>query len=405
MSRKKREEASRSALREAYDLAQSANKAKSDFLSKMSHDIRTPLNAVIGMTELARMHMDNKEKLMYDLDQIGISSQLLLSLVNEVLDMSKIESGKFELNNSNMNLRELLEEVINLMRNQAEEKKQTFHISMNELEHEQVIGDYARISQIFMNILSNACKYTPEGGEIFISASELPSGNSRLGRYRFIFRDTGIGMSEDFLQHIFEPFSRANDSRISKISGTGLGMGITKNLVQMMGGEIRVESRIGEGSCFTVVLGLKLQEKKAEEVPELKIQDVDCRGIHILLAEDNALNREIAENLLKATGADVDTAENGKEALEMFQASQPGYYQIIFMDIQMPVMNGYEAVEAIRSLDRADASEVVIAAMTANAFAEDVIKSLQAGMNEHLAKPIQPGRMAEVLAKRVLHKS
>lgn len=401
---KKREEESRSALKEAYELAQNANKAKSDFLSKMSHDIRTPLNAVIGMTELARLHMDDKERLLYDLEQIGVSSQLLLSLVNEVLDMSKIESGKFELNNSDFNLHELLEEVICLMRTQAEEKKQIFHVSMDELKHERVIGDRARLSQIFLNIMSNACKYTPEGGEIFISVSELSSGNSRLGRYRFVFRDTGIGMSEEYLQHIFEPFSRANDSRISKISGTGLGMGITKNLVQMMGGEIRVESRIGEGSCFTVVLELRLQEEKAEEVPELRIQDVDCRGIHILLAEDNELSREIAVSLLEVTGACVETAENGKEALEMFRTSQPGYYQIIFMDIQMPVMNGYEAVEAIRRLERADASEVVIVAMTANAFAEDVIKSLQAGMNEHLAKPIQPGRMAEVLAKRVLHK-
>lgn len=401
---KKREEASRSALKEAYELAQSANKAKSDFLSKMSHDIRTPLNAVIGMTELARLHMEDREKLLYDLDQIGISSQLLLSLVNEVLDMSKIESGKFELNNGNFNLRGLLKEVICLMGTQAEEKKQTFHVSMDELKHDRVIGDYARVSQIFMNIMSNACKYTPEGGEIFISVSELPSGNSRLGRYQFVFRDTGIGMSEEYLQHIFEPFSRANDSRISKISGTGLGMGITKNLVQMMGGEIRVESRMGEGSCFTVVLGLKLQEEKAEEVPELRIQDLDCRGIHILLAEDNELNREIAASLLEVTGACVETAENGREALEMFRASEPGYYQIIFMDIQMPVMNGYEAVKAIRSLEREDASEVSVVAMTANAFAEDVIKSLQAGMNEHLAKPIQPGRMAEVLAKRVLAK-
>ena len=393
---KKREEESRSALKEAYELAQNANKAKSDFLSKMSHDIRTPLNAVIGMTELARLHMDDKERLLYDLEQIGVSSQLLLSLVNEVLDMSKIESGKFELNNSDFNLHELLEEVICLMRTQAEEKKQIFHVSMDELKHERVIGDRARLSQIFLNIMSNACKYTPEGGEIFISVSELSSGNSRLGRYRFVFRDTGIGMSEEYLQHIFEPFSRANDSRISKISGTGLGMGITKNLVQMMGGEIRVESRIGEGSCFTVILELRLQEEKAEEVPELRIQDVDCRGIHILLAEDNELNREIAASLLEVTGACVETAENGKEALE--------YYDMVFMDIQMPVMNGYEAVEAIRRLERADASEVVIVAMTANAFAEDVIKSLQAGMNEHLAKPIQPGRMAEVLAKRVLHK-
>ena len=268
---KKREEESRSALKEAYELAQNANKAKSDFLSKMSHDIRTPLNAVIGMTELARLHMDDKERLLYDLEQIGVSSQLLLSQVNEVLDMIKNESGKFELNNSDFNLNVLLEEV-----------------------------------------------------EIFISVSELSSGNSRLGRYRFVFRDTGIGMSEEYLQHIFEPFSRANDSRISKISGTGLGMGITKNLVQMMGGEIRVESRIGEGSCFTVILELRLQEEKAEEVPELRIQDVDCRGIHILLAEDNELNREIAASLLEVTGACVETAENGKEALEMFRASQPG---------------------------------------------------------------------------------
>ena len=402
---KKKDEESRRALKEAYEMAQKANEAKSDFLSKMSHDIRTPLNAVLGMTELARLHMDDREKLENALDKISSSSQLLLGLVNEVLDMSRIETGNYELQDGRFNLDNLIEELICLIMPQAEVRKQKIHLEKKELTHVRVIGDNSRINQIFMNIMSNACKYTPEGGDIYITVSELPSGNKEVGRYQFVFRDTGIGMSEEFLQHIFEPFSRANDSRISKISGTGLGMVITQSLVQMMGGEITVKSRLGEGSCFTVVIGLKLQMDEAEEESLPDIQEVDCSGAHILLVEDNEINREIAAEMLQMTGAVIDTAENGQEAFERFLDSPTGYYQMIFMDIQMPVMNGYDCVKAIRSSGRGDAESVPVIAMTANAFAEDVIMSAQAGMNEHLAKPIKSSQLAEILQKWVLRRS
>lgn len=402
---KKKDEESRRALKEAYEMAQKANEAKSDFLSKMSHDIRTPLNAVLGMTELARLHMDDREKLENALDKISSSSQLLLGLVNEVLDMSRIETGNYELQDGRFDLDNLIEELICLIMPQAEVRKQKIHLEKKDLTHVRVIGDNSRINQIFMNIMSNACKYTPEGGDIYITVSELPSGNKEVGRYQFVFRDTGIGMSEEFLQHIFEPFSRANDSRISKISGTGLGMVITQSLVQMMGGEITVKSRLGEGSCFTVVIGLKLQMDEAEEESLPDIQEVDCSGAHILLVEDNEINREIAAEMLQMTGAVIDTAENGQEAFERFLDSPTGYYQMIFMDIQMPVMNGYDCVKAIRSSGRGDAESVPVIAMTANAFAEDVIMSAQAGMNEHLAKPIKSSQLAEILQKWVLRRS
>ena len=402
---KKKDEESRRALKEAYEMAQKANEAKSDFLSKMSHDIRTPLNAVLGMTELARLHMDDREKLENALDKISSSSQLLLGLVNEVLDMSRIETGNYELQDGRFDLDNLIEELICLIMPQAEVRKQKIHLEKKDLTHVRVIGDNSRINQIFMNIMSNACKYTPEGGDIYITVSELPSGNKEVGRYQFVFRDTGIGMSEEFLQHIFEPFSRANDSRISKISGTGLGMVITQSLVQMMGGEITVKSRLGEGSCFTVVIGLKLQMDEAEEESLPDIQEVDCSGAHRLLVEDNEINREIAAEMLQMTGAVIDTAENGQEAFERFLDSPTGYYQMIFMDIQMPVMNGYDCVKAIRSSGRGDAESVPVIAMTANAFAEDVIMSAQAGMNEHLAKPIKSSQLAEILQKWVLRRS
>ena len=386
-------------------MSQKANEAKSDFLSKMSHDIMTPLNAVLGMTELARLHMDDREKLENALDKISSSSQLLLGLVNEVLDMSRIETGNYELQDGRFDLDNLIEELICLIMPQAEVRKQKIHLEKKDLTHVRVIGDNSRINQIFMNIMSNACKYTPEGGDIYITVSELPSGNKEVGRYQFVFRDTGIGMSEEFLQHIFEPFSRANDSRISKISGPGLGMVITQSLVQMMGGEITVKSRLGEGSCFTVVIGLKLQMDEAEEESLPDIQEVDCSGAHILLVEDNEINREIAAEMLQMTGAVIDTAENGQEAFERFLDSPTGYYQMIFMDIQMPVMNGYDCVKAIRSSGRGDAESVPVIAMTANAFAEDVIMSAQAGMNEHLAKPIKSSQLAEILQKWVLRRS
>lgn len=402
---KKKDEESKKALKEAYEMAQKANEAKSDFLSKMSHDIRTPLNAVLGMTELARLHMDDREKLVNALDKITSSSQLLLGLVNEVLDMSRIESGNYELQDGRFDLDCLIEELIGLIMPQAEARRQRIHLDKDGITHVKVIGDNSRINQIFMNIMSNACKYTPEGGDIYISVSELPSGNKEVGRYRFVFRDTGIGMSEDFLRHIFEPFSRANDSRISKISGTGLGMVITQNLVQMMGGEITVNSRLGEGSCFTVVIGLKLQTDEREEEILPDIREVDCSGARILLAEDNEINREIAAELLQMTGAAVDSARNGQEALDKFREAGEGYYQLIFMDIQMPVMNGYDCVKAIRDLDRPDAGSIPIIAMTANAFAENVIMSAQAGMNEHLAKPIKSSQLAEILQKWILSKS
>lgn len=526
----------REALRAAYAAANRANRAKSDFLSRMSHDIRTPMNAIIGLTAIASTHLDDKERIMDCLSKITVSGKHLLGLINEVLDMSKIESGKIELQEEEFNLSDLIDNLLNICRPEIKMKKHDFSVLLGKIEHERVIGDSQRIEQAFMNLLGNAVKYTPEGGKIGLKISEKPTNKPRIGCYEFIFEDNGIGMSAEFQRRLFEPFERAEDERVQKQQGTGLGMTITKNIIQMMNGTIQVESELHKGSRFTVTFFLKLQDEEeidyeqfidlpvlvadddeiacettcevlcqlgmrgewvlsgqeavervvmrhkaendyyavildwkmpemdgvettkeirkhvGEDVPiiilsgydwtdieeeareagasafiskplfktrlaylfkelmgekrernkESSLQELereDFSGHRALLAEDNELNAEIAMEIFGMTGLKVELAQNGKEAFEKMQQAEDDYYDIIFMDIQMPVMNGYESVRAIRGLDREYAKKVPIIAMSANAFAEDVQEARAAGMNEHVAKPLDFECLKKVLGK------
>lgn len=533
---KLREEQERQALREACEAANYANAAKSDFMSRMSHDIRTPMNAIIGMTAIAGKYPDDKERVADCLRKITVSGKHLLSLINEVLDMSKIESGKIDFAEEEVNLSDLIGNLVTMIRPAMQEKKHQLDVHITSVEHERVIGDTMRMQQIFMNILGNAAKYTNPGGRIEMEISEKASDTYGYGCYEFVFRDNGIGMSREYLQKLFEPFSRAEDSRVSKTEGTGLGMTIARNIARRMNGDIAVESELGKGTKFVVTLILKLADAEAQdteklaELPVLVVDDdksageatclilenigmngeyvlsgreavqrvwerhrrnqdyfavildwkmpemdgietarairekvgadlpiiilsaydwsdaeeearragvnsfiskplfksrllylfnqivdrekqgelsgedaaavqttMDLRGKRILLVEDNELNREIAEEIIGETGVTVECAENGREALEKFEKSDENYYSMILMDIQMPVMNGYEASEAIRRLARKDAGGIPIIAMTANAFAEDIRRSKNAGMNEHLTKPLDIAQLMKCL--------
>ncbi len=525
----------RTALQEAYEAAERANSAKSVFLSRMSHDIRTPMNAIIGMTAIAGMHLDDRARVVDCLNKITASSSHLLSLINEVLDMSKIESGKVDLNVEEFNLSELVDTLISMVRPQVKAKRQELNVYIKDVVHEKVIGDGMRIQQSFLNLMSNAVKYTPDGGRINLYITEKPLQSPYIGQYEFIFEDTGIGMSPEFVEHIFEPFARAEDSRVSKIQGTGLGLAIAENLVHMMNGTIAVESELGKGTRFTVNFSLKLQDEEVSysefsdltvlvaddeemtcenacnilnemgmksewvlsgqeavekavrrheagndyfavildwkmpgmdgvctareirrqvgpDVPIIIISAYDCSnieleardagvdafiekplfksrfaclfrgliagetkkpvedaasemqkedfaGCHVLLAEDNELNAEIAHDLLHMMNVEADIAENGRRAVDLFKTSQPGFYRMIFMDIQMPVMNGNEAAQEIRALPREDAKVIPIIAMTANAFSEDIKLALNAGMNEHIAKPLELKQFIRVLRR------
>lgn len=533
---KRKELETQEALKDAYEAAYRANQAKSDFLSKMSHDMRTPMNAIIGMTAIAGVHIDDKERVRDSLDKITSASRHLLGLINEVLDMSKIESGKASLVEEEFNLSDLLNNILTIVKPSIAEYDHKLQVHIHNIEHEDVVGDGIRLQQVFLNIMGNAIKYTPKGGTICLTVSEKPSRQRLAGCYEFVFEDNGIGMTEEYMEQIFEPFTRAEDVRISKIQGTGLGMPIAMNIVQMMNGNIQVESEVGKGSKFTVTIYLKLQDKHelsmeefaglsvlvvdddriacettceilsefgmnsewvlsgkeavklvetrhrdnhdfyaiildwkmkgmdgletagairrivntevpiiiisaydwsdiemdarnvgvnaflskpvfksgisrlfktlkygaADETIKQELENVvnsDYSGKRVLLVEDNDLNREIAEEILKMTGMEIDKAENGKIAVDIFAASAIGTYDMILMDVQMPVMNGYEAASAIRSLNREDAADIPIIAMTANAFAEDIQDAKKSGMNEHLAKPLDFDKMAEVFAR------
>lgn len=524
------------ALRDAYAAASRANSAKTDFLSRMSHDIRTPMNAIIGMTAIAGTHLDDSNRVADCLNKISVSSKHLLGLINEILDMSKIESGKLVLAEEDLKLPDLIDSLLEMVRPTVNEKRHDLRVHINGIEHENVIGDSLRIQQIFVNIMSNAVKYTPENGQIDLTITEKSTKQTRVGCYEFIFADNGIGMTPEFLSKVFEPFERAEDERVNKEQGTGLGLAITKNIINMMDGDIKVESKLGEGSKFTVTIYLKLQEEENEktdtfvglpvlvadddrdacentclilndlgmkgewvltgndaverviaaheakddffaaildwkmpgmdgiettrairnavgpDVPIIifsaydwsdveiearaaganafiskplfksrltnvfktlvsdegepektdlleQLKDIDYSGTRILLAEDNEINREIAIEILGITGITIDTAVDGKEAVDKFNSSQVGYYDMIFMDIQMPVMNGYDAALAIRALNRRDSKSIPIIAMTANAFAEDIQAAKSAGMNEHIAKPLDIDRLQEIMRK------
>lgn len=532
---KKLEEQSKQ-LQEALASAEKANRAKSDFLARMSHDIRTPMNAIMGMTAIAQSHVNEPERIVDCMQKIKGASKLLLSLINEVLDMSKIESGKLILSEDELNIGELLQDLIVMMQPDIRSKQQILDIHIKELKHENVIGDTQRIKQVLMNILSNAVKYTPDNGHIQIDIQELvqPDGTSL---YEFIFEDNGQGMKPEFIDRIFSPFERADDSEIKRIQGTGLGMTISYKILQMMNGDIKVESEYGKGSRFTITIplrhgqkninetigveGLKvlvidddmiacqntccflkeigldcewvcsgqeallkveqhkagtnnyfaviidlkmpdmdglettrrirnivgidlpiiilsaydieeyeeeavaakangfitkplykskllqvlrqfLQDHKPEQpASPFKLSDADYSNRRLLLVEDNELNREIAVEILGSTGVSIDTATNGLEAVNMMSSAPENYYQLILMDIQMPVMDGYEATRRIRALSRADVANLPIVAMTANAFSEDVANALKAGMNSHLAKPIDISALMGMLAKHL----
>ena len=378
---------------EALQTAENANKAKTDFLSNMSHDIRTPMNAIIGITSLIRHDAGNKAKVIEYADKIDISSQHLLGIINDVLDMSKIEAGKTVFKYSDFSILDLVQELDTIFHTQIYEKQQTLTIIKENIQHEWVNGDQVHLMQIFSNLLSNAVKYTQEGGEIQFFVEECETKSSVYAKYRFLVSDNGMGMSADFKDTIFDAFTRAESSLTNKIQGTGLGMAITKNLVEAMGGTIDVESELGQGSCFEVLLDLKIAEDRTvalaaqEETDE---QDGNIlQGMKFLCAEDNELNAEILIELLKIEGAECTICENGEEILEAFEQSAPGDYDMILMDVQMPVMNGYDATKAIRRSSHEAAKKIPIIAMSANAFSEDIQNSLAAGMNAHISKPVE----------------
>jgi len=376
-------------LEDALKKAEKANKAKSDFLSRMSHDIRTPMNAIIGMTELAQLHIGDEEKQRDYLNKIASSGAHLLGLINEILDVSKIESGVMELSESPLNLRALAGEAAEMVRISMENSQQEFQVDIDESFDPWVMGDARRIRQVLVNILENASKYTGQRGKITFSVCEFKKEEQRTGTYRFIIEDTGIGMKPEYMEHIFEPFSRADDSRTSKVPGTGLGMTIVKNLISMMDGDIRVESEYGKGSRFTVTLCLDKCGNTGEAIqPAVSGPEAAYRGLRVLLVEDNELNRQIASEMLKLLGVRVEMAENGREAVEAVCSHPALYYDAVFMDVQMPVMNGYEATREIRGSGMERIGELPIIAMTADAFAEDVKRARLSGMNGHLAKPV-----------------
>ena len=378
---------------EALQTAENANKAKTDFLSNMSHDIRTPMNAIIGMTSLIRHDAGNKAKVIEYADKIDISSQHLLGIINDVLDMSKIEAGKTVFKYTDFSILDFITELNTIFHSQIDEKNQTLTIIKENIRHEWVNGDQVHLMQIFSNLVSNAVKYTQEGGKIQFLVEECETKSSVYAKYRFLVSDNGMGMSADFKDTIFDAFTRAESSMTNKIQGTGLGMAIAKNLVEAMGGTIDVESELGQGSCFEVLIDLRIAEDRFVSSAEQAEKDEPAgnvlKGMRFLCAEDNELNAEILMELLKIEGAECTICENGKRVLEAFEQSAPGDYDMILMDVQMPVMNGYEATKAIRRSSHELAKTIPIIAMTANAFSEDIQHSLAAGMNAHVSKPVE----------------
>ena len=373
--------------------------ARNDFLANMSHDIRTPMNAIVGYTNIAKSNKHKPETVADALDKIGSSSHYLLSLINDILDISKIESGKMQISCGPCDLAELFRRIEDITALQAKKKSLVINYCYDNICHYQVITDELRIEQIIINIVSNAIKYTPPGKTVDLIAEEVPSPGGK-NKYRFIIRDTGIGIKEDYMPHIFESFTREERTTVNRIQGTGLGLAITAKIVEMMGGTISVKSKLGEGSEFTVELELEPLETDSQANAD-KSENIDLAGHRILLVEDNAINAEIARMILEQYGAEVQQAENGKIGLEALQEKGPGYYDAVLMDIQMPVMNGFEATKAIRALGGAYATALPIIAMSANAYDEDVRDCLAAGMNGHIAKPFNPDELMRILRRYI----
>ena len=395
-------------LEKARIYAERANDSKTKFLANMSHDIRTPMNAIVGLSELIQHYLDEPEVLKRYVSKLKSSSRYLLDLINDILDLSKIENGSMELRIEPMDIGAQIEQTVMIIRPEAEKKHQKLSVKSDCAEFGYVMGDPVRFRQILMNLFSNAVKYTPEGGNIQLTIQELEKSEFRH-KYRFMLEDSGIGMTPEFEEHIFEPFSRA-ESAVGKIQGTGLGMAITKNIVDAMGGTIRVESTPGKGSCF--YLGLSFATCSEELMPNsktrsqenkelentVKEKNASLKGMRFLCAEDNELNAEILKAVLQMEGAECTVYENGQLLAEAFERIKLGDYDAIFMDVQMPVMNGYEATRAIRNSKNPLGKEIPIIAMTANAFEEDIERCMEAGMNAHLAKPIQIEEVKKIIS-------
>jgi signal transduction histidine kinase/BarA-like signal transduction histidine kinase len=394
-------------IEDALRQAEHANRAKTTFLSNMSHDIRTPMNAIIGFTTLAKMHMNNTEQISDYLEKIDVSSTHLLSLINDVLDMSRIESGRIHIDEAECDLSEVIRNLNSMLSVDMQEKGLDFSISTEDLHNKKVICDRTCLNQVLVNLVGNAMKFTPAGGSVRLQIIEKTNEQTEndpeeKAIYEFRVSDTGIGMSEEFMEHVFEPFERERNSTVSGIQGTGLGMSITKNIVEMMGGAISVTSRQGEGTEFIVSLPFKQvpadgEKAAAEEAKTTKVSRENIQGQRILLVEDNEINREIAVEILSEAGLVIEEAEDGSVAVDMLREKGAGYYKLVLMDIQMPMMDGYTAARTIRAFEDKELAAIPIVAMTANAFDEDRKKALEAGMNAHIAKPINVETLLDTL--------
>ena len=383
--------------------AEAANEAKTEFLQRMSHDIRTPINGIRGLVNMADHYADDMEKQTEYRTKVKEASNLLLELVNDVLDMSKLESGEIVLEEIPFNLSSISREVFVVIEQMAAEQNIRVAWEKKEITHRDFIGSPGYVKRVMMNILSNAVKYNKENGQIYVSCVEIPSEQPEMTTMEFVCRDTGIGMAEEFQKHIFEPFAQEHTGSRAKFAGTGLGMAISKKLVEEMGGTITFESKKGVGTTFVIRVPFKIDLDADKREESKDVSEKSIKGMHVLLAEDNELNMEIAEFLLQNEGAEVTKAWNGQEIVELFRKSEAGEFDVILMDIMMPIINGYEATKRIRSLDREDAKKIPIIAMTANAFTEDRIRAKEAGMDEHVAKPIDVELLIKVIHKLVKH--
>ena len=383
--------------------AEAANEAKTEFLQRMSHDIRTPINGICGLVDMADHYADDMERQTEYRTKVKEASNLLLELVNDVLDMSKLESGEIVLEEIPFNLSSISREVFVVIEQMAAEQNIRVVWEKKEITHRDFIGSPGYVKRVMMNILSNAVKYNKENGQIYVSCVEIPSEQPEMTTMEFVCRDTGIGMAEEFQKHIFEPFAQEHTGSRAKFAGTGLGMAISKKLVEEMGGTITFESKKGVGTTFVIRVPFKIDLDADKREESKDVSEKSIKGMHVLLAEDNELNMEIAEFLLQNEGAEVTKAWNGQEIVELFRKSESGEFDVILMDIMMPIINGYEAAKRIRSLDREDAKKIPIIAMTANAFTEDRIRAKEAGMDEHVAKPIDVELLIKVIHKLVKH--
>ena len=381
--------------------AEAANQAKTEFLQRMSHDIRTPINGICGMVDVADRYADDMEKQTECRAKVKDASNLLLELVNDVLDMSKLETDEIVLEEIPFNLSKISKEVLVVIEQIAEEQNIRIEWEKKEITHRDFIGSSEYVKRVMMNILSNAVKYNKANGSIYISCMEIPSEQPGMATIEFVCRDTGIGMSDEFQKHIFEPFTQEHEGSRTKFTGTGLGMSITKKLVEKMGGTITFESKEGVGTTFVIRVPFKIDPDADKREEQKDVSEKSIKRLHILLAEDNELNMEIAEFVLQNEGAEVTKAWNGQETVERFRNSEPGEFDAILMDIMMPVMNGYEAAKMIRSLDREDAKTIPVIAMTANAFTEDRRRAKEAGMDEHISKPVDVKSLIKVIRKLV----